>query len=271
MPEMLEVRTATRVGLVGFCIYCGSNESLSDEHVIPFALGGNAILEKASCKRCSKITSEFERRVLRGFMLEARTAARFPTRRPKERPTTLPLMAKRGDQMESVALSSVQSPGFLHLPIFEPPAFLSGRTPVSGINVCGLETLVFGRPPDKLAVDLGTNTIQTSVNIDVPSFVRMIAKIGYSFAVAAQGPFPLNEVPILPLIIGSVFDGDTWVGSAEYNLMVEAQSPQHALGLISTMMTVDGNTEEILIAQVKLFASASATGYQVVVRRRRIG
>jgi hypothetical protein len=134
-----------------------------------------------------------------------------------------------------------------------------------------LETLVFGRPPDKLAVDLGTNTIQTSVNIDVPSFVRMIAKIGYSFAVAAQGPFPLNEVPILPLIIGSVFDGDTWVGSAEYNLMVEAQSPQHALGLISTMMTVDGNTEEILIAQVKLFASASATGYQVVVRRRRIG
>jgi hypothetical protein len=59
------------------------------------------------------------------------------------------------------------------------------------------------------------------------------------------------------------------VGSAEFDLTVEAQSPQHGLGLISAMATVDGNAEEILIAQVKLFASAGATGYQVVVRRRR--
>src|SRR6185436_305115 len=106
MPAMLEIRTTTRVSPVGFCIYCGSKENLSDEHVVPFGLGGNAILPEASCHSCSAITSAFEGKVLRGFMLEARTAGRFPTRRPKERPTTLPLTVKRGVGMESIALPS---------------------------------------------------------------------------------------------------------------------------------------------------------------------
>jgi hypothetical protein len=130
---------------------------------------------------------------------------------------------------------------------------------------------VFGKSPDKVASNLGTKTIQNTVNIDVAAFVRMLAKIGYSFAVAVQGPYPLSEVPVLPLILGTVLDGSAWVGSNDYNLTVEAQSPQHALGLVSAMVTVDGNAEEILIARVKLFASANATGYQVVVRRRRAG
>lgn len=271
MPKVLEIRNATRLSPVGFCIYCGSTSNLSDEHVVPFGLGGNAILPKASCRRCSDITSAFEGKVLRGFMLEARTAGGFPTRRPKERLPTLPLGVKRGDGFESIALPSLESPGFLHLPRLQAAAFLTGHAPANGISICGSETFVFGKPPDKVASDLGVKAIQTTVNMDVPAFVRMLAKIGYSFAVAAQGPYPLKEVPVLPLILGSVLDASTWVGSAESNLTVEAQSPQYGLGLVSAVATVDGNVEEILIARVKLFASASATGYEVVVRRRRVG
>jgi hypothetical protein len=270
IPTTLEIRTTTRVNPVGFCIYCGSKEDLAGEHIVPFGLGGNAILPEASCPRCSAITSAFEGKVLGGFMLEARTAGKFPTRRPKKRPTTLPLTVERGDGLESIDLPSSESPGFLQLPRLEATAFLSGRAPVNGVTICGSEILVFGTAPDKVASELGTKTIQTTANMDVIAFVRMLAKIGYSFAVAAQGPYPLNEVPVLPLILGSALDGSTWVGSAEYSLAVEAQSPQHGLCLISAIVTVDGNTEEILIARVKLFASAGATGYEVVVRRRRV-
>lgn len=109
-------------------------------------------------------------------MLEARTAGGFPTRRPKERPTTLPLRAKRGDSLESIALPSAESPGFLHLPRLEPSAFLTGRSPVTGINICGVETLAFGKPPDVVASNLATKTIETTVNMDVSAFVRMLAK-----------------------------------------------------------------------------------------------
>lgn len=240
MFKMLEIRATTRVGPVGSCIYCGgSHGRLSEEHVVPLGLGGNAILPEASCQRCSDITSAFEGKVLRGFMLEARTAGKFPTRHPKKRLATLPLAVKRGDEMEAITLPSAESPGFLHLPRLDRAAFLAGRPPVSGVNVCGTETLVFGKSPDEVVADLGAKAIQSAATLDVASFVRMLAKIGYSFAVAAQGSYPLTEVPVLPLILGSVFDGGTWVGSVEYDLAVEAQSPQHALGLISLVATVE--------------------------------
>src|SRR5450759_2184663 len=101
---ILEIRTKTCGNPVGSCIYCAKPEGLTDEHIVPLGLGGNFILPKASCKKCNAITSAFELKVLRGFMLDARTAGQFPTRRRKQRPTTLPLRAKRGDRLESITL-----------------------------------------------------------------------------------------------------------------------------------------------------------------------
>ena len=139
---------------------------------------------------------------------------------------------------------------------------------MNGYRVCGSEILFFGRRPSQVAIALGAQAIQTTAKTDVHAFVQMLAKIGYSFAVATIGPYPLSEVPVLPLILGSANDGGTWVGSAKYTLAVEQQSALHALGLVSAMRMVDGNAEEITIARIKLFSMARATGYEVVVRRR---
>jgi hypothetical protein len=135
---------------------------------------------------------------------------------------------------------------------------------VAGINITGNETIGFGKSPAEAAAALGTKTLQVTSTIDVPAFVRMIAKIGYSYAVSQLGPYPLNEVPVLPLILGTADDGSTWVGSAHYRLKVEDKKPSHALGLTTTTSA----NEEVLVAQVKLFADAGATGYEVVVRRK---
>ena len=49
------------LGDVGRCIYCASTDQLlSDEHVVPFSLGGRKVLRKASCARCASITARFE-------------------------------------------------------------------------------------------------------------------------------------------------------------------------------------------------------------------
>src|ERR1035437_10326423 len=50
------------------CIYCGSTESLSREHIIPYALNGEAVIQRASCPDCAKITSVFEGKSLKGAM-----------------------------------------------------------------------------------------------------------------------------------------------------------------------------------------------------------
>ncbi len=39
---------------VGSCIYCGSTDNLSNEHIIPYGLGGNLELPKSSCSRCAR-------------------------------------------------------------------------------------------------------------------------------------------------------------------------------------------------------------------------
>jgi hypothetical protein len=130
-----------------------------------------------------------------------------------------------------------------------------------------VETIGFGKAPQEIADSLGAKELRDTANLDVTSFVRMIAKIGYGLAVGTEGVFPRDESPVLPLILGITDDGSTWVGSASYRLGVEDKRPLHAFGLIRVNILADGKAETVLVVRVKLFASSGATGYEVVVRR----
>lgn len=67
------------------CVYCGAkNVALSDEHIVPFALGGTHVLRGASCATCACITSKFELKVARGLWGQARQSYGAPTRRKKK-------------------------------------------------------------------------------------------------------------------------------------------------------------------------------------------
>jgi HNH endonuclease len=77
----------------GRCIYCGSTDGgdgLGDEHVIPFALGGNAEILAASCKWCERITSYLDGYLARHTYHEYRAHAGTQTRNPRERPPSFP-------------------------------------------------------------------------------------------------------------------------------------------------------------------------------------
>jgi HNH endonuclease len=85
---------------VGRCIYCGAvNSDLRREHIIPFGLGGNLVLPRASCRACEALTGKIEQACLRGILGHFRIRHGFPTRRKKERPSTLPvqLVSANGD------------------------------------------------------------------------------------------------------------------------------------------------------------------------------
>src|SRR5438094_687329 len=66
------------------CIYCGSKDNLSDEHVIPFFLYGQWILPLASCDNCATITSRCETSVARGHFGQMRSCNKLRTRNPKK-------------------------------------------------------------------------------------------------------------------------------------------------------------------------------------------
>ena len=117
-----------RFGSIGQCVYCGSKDGLSDEHIVPFGLNGNLILEKVSCPACARITSETELRVLRGFMHRARTVGGFRTRRPKQRPEKIPLVLVTGKCKKSIDLPVPSATAFLQLSVLKRAAEVSGKS-----------------------------------------------------------------------------------------------------------------------------------------------
>lgn len=270
ISNITEVRNTFRSKPIGSCIYCGATHELTDEHVIPYALGGNIILTDSSCHTCATITSDFERKVFRGFMQNARIAGKYPTRKPKKRPKILPLQIEHEGEFKHIDLLPEMHPGFLVLPLFEPPGILVRRQPSTGLKVSGYETLYFGKNPTDVANDLDINTMRTTENWDLSSFARLLAKIGYSYSVVALGLCPREQIPILPLILGKVDDASHWIGSADFKLDVEAKKPTHALAFLWVIDPNDSN-KELLVVRVKLFVPSGATGYEIVVCRRDIG
>lgn len=261
-----EIRETTRSKPVGSCVYCGSTENLTDEHVVPFALGGNLILPKASCEACAKITSLFERRVTRGFMLPARTVAGLPTRRPKERPTSFGMEVGAPDDLRQVEFSVAGFPAFLQLPHFAKPGFFSGPPYKTGVVIDGIDTIHFGKDPRELAGEMGITSMRQTATIAATDFARMIAKIAYCSAIVEYGPLPLDGCPVLPFILGSADDGNVWVGSADFQTELERRGA-HVV-LYTVPMRSDANPKEtILLSRVKLFANAGARGYEVIVHR----
>lgn len=75
-----------RLQSVGACIYCGATEGrLTEEHIIPTGLGGTLVLPNASCDMCATLTSQFEMRVLRGFLDRGRRAMGIKGRKAHKR------------------------------------------------------------------------------------------------------------------------------------------------------------------------------------------
>jgi hypothetical protein len=114
--------------------------------------------------------------------------------------------------------------------------------------------------------DMGVTAIQTTVNLDVTSFARLLAKIGYGFAIARFGLLAREDVPILPVILGMKDDASNWLGSAHFHLDVELKNPTHAVGVACIPDPSDAKSS-LILARVKLFVASGATGYEIVVCR----
>ena len=95
---------------IGECIYCASTERLTREHAVPYGLNGAWTLHDASCDVCAGITHRFERDTLKSLFPAVRTVLAMQTRRPRERPKTLPLVLETGDVQRVVQVAPTEFP-----------------------------------------------------------------------------------------------------------------------------------------------------------------
>lgn len=240
---------------VGACVYCGSKQGLSDEHVIPYGLNGEWKLLAASCAVHRDVTSGFEGEVQRGAFMVPRASMGLKTRRKTERPTLLPVTLSRAGTREVVNLPVEEHPAFFAFPIFQDPGADSGDA-ARGIGVRTFVLASHLKLSERFRKQARVDTIGAPFP-DLIAFARMLAKIGYCFSVACLGYDAVANAAILPAILGADRRLGDWVGCIE-------EAPRTPKGPFHGVVLLGSDTE--LRAHVRLFAQIGAPEYVVRLR-----
>jgi hypothetical protein len=247
---------------VGYCIYCGGTNDLRREHIVPFGLDGTAVLPKASCERCARITGAFERQVLRGPMRAVRVLRKLRSRSKHAGvPGTQHLKIDREGVVETVEVPLDKYPVLLHFPMFAPPRELSGEGE-PGITLSGVASVLFGPSPEEALRQLGGGRlVLESPPYQPVAFARMLAKIGWAMAVAEGVQDRVEEPsPILRAIRGEVDDIGQWVGTLTGPI-------RKYPGVLHRVLVHEDRDKEMLIAEIQLFADSETPSYGVILGR----
>lgn len=260
--ELVDSRQKFLKKHIGECIYCGSKENLSDEHALPYALGGTIILQKASCETCRKVVEKFEVSVLRSSLWKwVRAKYNLPSRNPDKMPKYLPFVILKDGIEKEIRLPVNESPLIVTLLEFYPPSRLDGRSvEETGIWMAKCHFIYLGGPPiSDILRKLGAEYIQSQIDYAPEAFARMIAKIGFCFAVLEHGLSFVRNSPV----INSILTGreiSRWVGS--YGGMQQPLSPTHFIHCEDVFNHEQGWFGVIL----RFFANYMSPNYLVVLK-----
>ena len=260
---------ARRYEPVGECIYCGSREDLTDEHIIPFAAGGRWILPAASCKSCAAITGSFEGEVARTIIGPLRMLYNLPTRRKKDRPKQLPLKVKypSSTDWEIAYVDRRICPFLVGLPLYPMPDAITGAArdgnksaATSNIWIRGA---AFWRNKDEhlqwLCEALGAIEVMPTATVHTEPFCLTLAKVAHSFAVAELGlngfrPYLSELIRTRDLTNRAYFIGG---GNGDE----PASKKLHDLEL-DTVLSIDAG---VVVARVRILGALETPTYYVAV------
>lgn len=141
------------------CIYCGSTNGLTKEHVIPHGLNGTSTIANGSCSECQRITHKFEQAILRGELQETRYKLKMSSRSKHKN-------VKLSSKPDDTSITTV-------FPIFPLPNYFNERAD-NGLRVERLH--VAGNNYDELKKNGYKNVLRPL------EFARLVAKVAYSFA-----------------------------------------------------------------------------------------
>jgi hypothetical protein len=250
---------------VGYCIYCGTTDHLEKEHILPFGLSGTSTLPESSCRDCANITKAFEQAVLRGPLWPVRIYRDLKSRtRHRDAPSTLPATVIQDGRERTVELKMEEYPILVHFPLFAPPAYLTRSASYkAGIHLSGIATVLLGPRPDDVAESLGADELKLTASYQPVPFARMIAKVGYAFAVAERATDDLDGEPfVVPAILGRADDIGRWVGTLTKPFETHP-------GQLHRLLVHYDREKGLLIAEVQLFADSQTPSYGVILGRLR--
>jgi hypothetical protein len=209
-----------RSGL-GQCIYCGSTDDLTDEHVLPYALGGQLVLNQASCKTCATITGKLEQKLLRGHWWPYRKKLGLQTRNPDASKELKRVKITKTDGTIIDAEMPLES--FVAAMVFKlaPPAILSGNEASGEPYAKDAFFKLLGAMPKEAMVDgkryllAPHDKIKFPVHFDSGELTRFLAKVAHGFAISKEGLSAFSEFYLPEFILGKTDGIQTYVGGYE--------------------------------------------------------
>ena len=246
------------VRYIGHCVYCsndGSSEKLTDEHIIPLSFGGYQYLGAASCRQCRDETHAFEGQCCNTMFKALRVHRAIRTRRPKKRPTHLPVLVgvtPHGAPFEEIPVD--HAPEFAQFPIFGPPLILTNeysfdRVDYQGAVVC-LTTKDAKARQQQLQAE-GRPGALAYAEIPLGQFMRALAKIAHCYVASQVG---LNGFrPLLQdVILGREHPPYYVGGKGSLPLFVPDPGPNAGHQIYAMTLTI--REVDYIAAQIRLFS-----------------
>ncbi len=249
----------TRIETKGKCIYCGrSGIKLTDEHVLPYFIGGMHVLCDASCEKCAKITSKFERDVAKGMWEDGRTSYDAPSRRKKKRKKHI-LLDDQYNPGEKLKIPYSEYPAPMVFYFMNEAGILNGASKT--VDTSGawlLKTIVDETKLQKFEKKY-PGQLTASFMHAPDSFARMLAKIGYGQILCSLDPDDFNPI-CLPYILGTEKNLSYIVGSS-----VEVLEPLKRVSYSMSTHTFSDNKQMLIIAEIRLLSDNHTPSYHVVI------
>ncbi len=249
----------TKLASKGKCIYCGARDvELTDEHIIPYFIGGSHVIEKASCKSCAKITTRFERDIAKGLWDDARNAYNAPTRRKKKRKKKI-ILDDQKNPGKKLKISFEEYPAPMTFYLMDTAGYLLGLP--SAENRSGKWTFKVIVDQKKLEAFEkkypGQLTAKMRFNHD--SYARLLEKIAYGQILCSLDPDDFNPI-CLPYIMGEKSNHSYVVGSS-----TDIPDPQPDIGYSISTNCFGTSEHLLLIAEIRILANNHTPVYHVVV------
>jgi len=246
---------------VGYCIFCGSLENLTREHIMPFGFGGSSTLPKGACKICACKTGKMEQDVLRGPFWPVRVFRDIKSRtKHSDAPKEISFRIVRKGKETEISMPIDEVPIIIQFPIYSDPEYFAPKDSVKGINIRGSATVCFGEKPEEILRRLDASSISFTQSENPTLFPRFIAKIAYciAFAEGAFSKISEERPPVVTAILGDTDDIGRYVGSID-----EGGTSREGVLHYSSMH--EDTQQGLLMSQVQLFADSQSPRYYVIL------
>jgi hypothetical protein len=238
---------------LGRCLYClATGVPLTEEHLIPRALGGRATLRDAVCEPCRRYTGRFEQVTLDREFAVPKTLLALKRRRARGKgPERMPSVVLEAGAVATSTLTPDTFPRGFSLPMFESAGLLSSVDRAST-----LPCIEFSSCHLRLGTPRVHHVAAPPALPEPHAYAYAIAKWAYGMAVAKEGFDACDMHAIRDLLAGRRGDVFNFVGSARPG------GAAGSAGLHSATIQTHGAWRTVVL---HLLSSAGLSPYEIVI------